>query len=79
MAWDDFFRAGGRDAERRDAALNQVLDDLHLLLDIHFALGGLHQQIDVQALGGLFRAFLHIVEERVVQRLDYQRDGGSAI
>src|SRR5258706_14591593 len=36
---DNLTRAAGSDAKRRDLALNEVFDDLHLLLNIHLAFG----------------------------------------
>ena len=61
---DDLARAARRDAERLDAGLNQVLDDLHLLLDVDLALGGLHLKRDAEPIGGLLRAAAHVDEER---------------
>ena len=78
---DDLARAARRDAERLDAGLNHVLDDLHLLLDVDLALGGLHLQRDAETIRGLLRAAAHVDEEGVVQRLEHERDGrlGGAV
>ena len=70
----DLARAARRDAERLDAGLNQVLDDLHLLLDVDLALGGLHLQRDAEPIGRLLRAAAHVDEERMVERLEHERD-----
>ena len=61
--------------ERLDAGLDQVLDDLHLLLDVDLALGRLHLQVDAEPIGRLLRAAAHVDEERVVQRLEHERHG----
>ena len=74
----DLARAARRDAERLDAGLDQVLHDLHLLLDVDLALGRLHLQRDAEAVGGLLRAAPHVDEERVVQGLEHERHGGLA-
>ena len=39
----------GRERERADPRLDQVLDDLHLPLDVDLALGRLHDEIDARA------------------------------
>jgi hypothetical protein len=69
----DLARAARRDDERLDAGLDQVLDDLHLLLDVDLALGRLHLQRHAEAIGRFLRAAAHVDEERVVQRLEHER------
>ena len=41
----DLARPARRDRQHVDAGLQQVLDDLHLLVDVDLALGGLHLQL----------------------------------
>ena len=75
---DNLARAARRDAEHADAGLDQVLDDLHLLLDVDLALGRLHVKLDAEAVGGLLGAAPHVHEEGMVQRLENQRDRSRA-
>jgi len=53
---DEFLRAARGQAEGADAGLNEVLDDLHLLLDVQLALGRLGHELDSQLTGGLLGA-----------------------
>ena len=71
---NDFARAARRDEQRLDTGLNQVLDDLHLLLDINLALGRLNHQIDSQSIRSRLGAGLHFDEEGAVQSLQHQSD-----
>ena len=71
----DFARSAGCDRQHIDAGLDQVLDDLHLLLDVNLTLGRLHLQGDAKPIGRLLRAPPHVHEERMVQRLQHERDG----
>jgi hypothetical protein len=70
----DLARSAGRDDQDLDACLKQVLDDLHLFLDVDLALGGLHDELDAGAAGRLLRATLHVEEERMVERLHDEGD-----
>ena len=56
------------------AGLHQVLDDLHLLLDVDLALGRLNDQLDAQLVGRVLRPALHVEEEGVVERLHHEGD-----
>ena len=72
---NDLARPARGDHQYFDARLAKVFDNLHLLVDVHLALGGLHLQVDAKAIGRFLRAAPHIHEERVVERLEHQRHG----
>ncbi len=74
-------RTGGGEADRRDLALNEILDDLHLLFDIQLAFSRLDDERQLQALSRLFGPKLHIHEEGVVEGLHDQghRRGGLVL
>ena len=53
--------------------LNQVLDDLHLLLDVDLTLCRLHLQRDAEAIRRFLSAAAHVDEEGVIERLEDER------
>ena len=69
----DLARSARRHDERPNPGLEQVLDDLHLLLDVDLALRRLHHELDAGAAGRLLRAALHVEKERMVERLHDER------
>ena len=69
----DLARAAGGHDQHLDAGLEQVLDDLHLLLDVDLALGRLDDQLQARAIGCLLRPSLHVEKERVVECLHDER------
>src|SRR6266540_2321642 len=74
----NFARTRRRDAQRGDFGLDQVLNNLHLLFDVHLALSRLHNQIHSQLLSFFFGAFLHLDKEGVVGSLHHESNSGSA-
>ena len=58
--------------------LDQVLNDLHLSLDVDLAFGRLDDQLDAEPARCLFGPTLHLNEEGAVQRLQHQGDPRTA-
>ena len=69
----DLARPARRDDQRPNPGLQEVLDDLHLLLDVDLALRRLHDELDARRPGRILRAALHVEEERVIERLHDER------
>src|SRR6185436_7341679 len=75
---NDFPRTARSNADRIDLALDKVLDNLQLFVDVDFPVGRLNDEVDSQSFCRLFGATLHVDEERIIQSLQHQSDSRTA-